>query len=236
MKGKFLLFFIPGIIITLFYWWIHSYTSNLGEDIVLSSDKSWLDWLAGYLNKGINAAFSAIDFIIVQLYIFIVLTALSPFNTLLGERFDSSLTGNSFQGGIIRFINDFIRMIFVVIIALVLEFLTIGVYWLISKIFGLGAIDTIISWMISAFYFGFSFYDFALERYEVGVAGSLGFSFRKPITMVLTGGIFLLIYNIPIIGIPLAPVLTLMISTVVYLYVEKKLPIAKTELKTIDNE
>ena len=236
IKGKYLLFFIPGILITLFYLWIQSYTSDLGESIHLSSEKSWLDWIAGYLNKGVGAAFSAFNFILAQLYIFIVLTALSPFNTFLGEKFDRELTGNVFEGGLIRFINDFIRMIFVVIIALILEFATIGLYWLISKIFGLAAFDSIASWIIAAFFFGFSFYDFALERYEIGVAGSMGFSFKKPLTMVLTGSIFLGIYSIPVIGIPLAPVITLMISTVVYLYIEKKLPRLNNELKEISNE
>jgi hypothetical protein len=47
----------------------------------------------------------------------------------------------------------------------------------------------------------------------------------------LTGAIFLIIYSIPVIGIPIAPVVTVMVSTIVYLYIKKRLP-KQTELKT----
>ena len=101
--------------------------------------------------------------------------------------------------------------------------------------FGLDALDPYMYHIIAAFFFGFSFYDFALERYQEGVGSSLYFAFEKPIAMILTGTIFLLIYKIPYVGIPIAPVLAIMVSTVVYLYDQKKLPI-DNNLKTIENE
>ena len=80
--------------------------------------------------------------------------------------------------------------------------------------FGLDAIDAVVYHVIAAFFFGFSFYDFGLERYQKGVGTSLYYAFEYPLSMILTGSIFLLIYEIPYIGIPLAPVLTVMVSTV----------------------
>ena len=231
-KGNFLLFFIPGAIITLFFLWLRSFTSSINDAVELASDTSWLDWFYGYINSGVHKAFGILDTIFNQLYIFVVLTLLSPFNTFLGEKMDTKLTGQEFSGGFIRFINDFFRMIFVVFIALILEFFTLGIYWIISYFIGSPVIDEIMYFLIAAFFFGFSFYDFALERYEINVMGSLRFAFRNPLTMILTGGIFLLIYNIPLIGIPISPVLTLMISTVVYLYIRKRLPAHKAQ--TID--
>ncbi len=229
-KGNFLLFFIPGAIITLFFFGIRSFTAYIDQASDLSADTSWLNWLFDIINSGIHQAFSILDAILNQLYIFIVLTLLSPFNTYLGEKMDTKLTGQEFSGGIIRFINDFFRMVFVVILALFLEFLALGIYWLFSYFIGIPIIDEIIYFMISAFFFGFSFYDFSLERYEINVMGSLGFAFRNPLTMILTGSIFLLIYNIPLVGIPLSPVITLMISTVVYLYIRKRLPLNKVKI------
>lgn len=234
-KGHYLLYFIPGVVITLIFLWFKSSISGADAAVNLASDYSWVDWIAGYINSGIHKAFGIISSLFEQLYIFIVLTALSPFNTLLGEKFDSRLTGSEFKGGLMRFVNDIIRMVFVVILALVLEFGFMGIYWFVSWIFGLGFLDTYVYWIMSAFFFGFSFYDFALERYETNVFGTLGYAFRKPLTMILTGGIFLLIYSIPVAGVPLAPVLTVMISTVVYAYLTHRLPL-KEELKTIENE
>ena len=234
-KGNYLLFFIPGAIITLLFLWLRSGILGADQAVDLASDNSWYGWAANLFDSGVHKMFGLLDSIFEQLYIFIVLTALSPFNTLLGEKLDTRLTNTTFKGGLIRFVNDIIRMIFVVILALVLEFGFMGIYWLFSKAFGLDFIDDYVYWLLSAFFFGFSFYDFALERYETGVFGTLGFAFRNPLSMILTGGIFLAIYAIPIAGVPLSPVLTLMISTVVYLYITGKLPISK-ELKTSEDE
>ena len=234
-QGKFLLYFIPGAVITLLFVWFRSGIIGIDQSINVSSDYSWLNWLASWFNSGVHKAFGLLDSLFEQFYIFIVLTALSPFNTYLGEKLDNKLTGTEFKGGLIRFVNDIIRMIFVVILALVLEFVFMGIYWLISKMFGLNFMDDYIYWMLSAFFFGFSFYDFALERHHTGVFGTLGFAFRNPLTMLLTGGFFLIIYTIPYLGVPISPVLTIMISTIVYLYMTKKIS-AKKELKTIENE
>ncbi len=237
-KGNFLLFFIPGAVLTVIYYWLTAQASALTEAATLASDYSWFDSILGYVNSAVQGAFSIFGLITEQLYIFLVLTALSPFNTYLGEKLDSKYTGEKFEGGLIRFFNDIIRMIFVVIIALVLEFGFMAIYWMISWFIGFEILDQVVYFCIAAFFFGFSFYDFALERYQAGVFSSLGFAFNKPLTMILTGAVFLAIYNIPIIGIPAAPVITLMVSTLVYLHTTKKFNSTKNinEQKAIENE
>jgi CysZ protein len=234
-KGKYLAFFIPGIVISLFYWVVIYYTTTIeAPDLIPDSGISWIDTATGWIDTGASYVVGGFmwlfTFILDQVYIFIIITALSPFNTALAEKFDGSLTGFKVEFNLVRFINDFIRMVFVVILAIVLEFTFIAIYWVISWILGLDEVDPYIYNMMAAFFFGFSFYDFALERYEVGVFGSLGYAFSKPLSMMLTGGLFMLIYHIPYVGIPLAPVLAVMISTVVYLYNEKKLPKAEVDV------
>lgn len=234
-KGNFLLYFIPGVVITLIYLFFQSKTQALEDSIDLATGYSWLDWATSWVDSGISKAFSLLGFIFEQIYIFVIITVLSPFNTSLGEKFDSKLTGNKFDTNVIRFINDFLRMIFIVIIAVVLEFTFIIMYWLLSWTFGLDVLDPFMYHIIAAFFFGFSFYDFSLERYEQGVGSSMYYAFEKPLTMILTGTIFLLVFKIPLIGIPLAPVLAIMISTVVYLFDQKKLT-NDNNLKKIEHE
>lgn len=236
LKGKFLVYFVPGIVITILYYAFLSVTKSYQDAIDLSTGYSWIDSVTGLVESGIDSFFSLIQFLFEQVYIFVVLTLLSPFNTSLGEKLDGYLTGASFKFDLLRFLNDMFRMIFVVLIIVTLEFTFILLYYIISWLFGLDLIDEIVYFIIAAFFFGFSFYDFSLERYEKGVGSSIAYAFNNMLTMILTGSIFLLIYKIPIIGIPASVVLTVMISTVVYLYKEKKLPVQSDVTKSNQNE
>ncbi len=214
-KGKYILFFTPGIVITLIFWWIRE---SLGINDVQGTDihDTWESIKYNLLQ--------VTDSILLQINIFFILTILAPVNTILGERWDEFLTGNKYHFDLIRLIEDMIRMIFVVALAIFLEIIFYGIYYLISWIFGLDFLDDFADWLIASFFFAFSFYDYALERYKIGVIDSLKFAFKNPLAMIISGSIFLIIYKIPMIGIPLSPIFTLMITTVVYLYITKRLP------------
>ena len=189
-----------------------------------SSGYSWLGWLDSTVSWLLDVAESLNE----QLYIFLVLTALSPFFTALGEKFDKELTGKETEGGVLRFINDLLRMIFIVIVSLILQGVFLFLYWIVDKIFGFPEmVDEVVKYCIIGFFFGFTFYDFALERYEKGVGASLAFAFSAPLGMIIIGVIFKAIYAIPYVGIPFAPVLVVMISTVAYAYYTKQLPKSK---------
>lgn len=220
-QGKYLTYFIPGLVITLLYWFVVLRTRNFGDSLLVETEISWLEQIESYINSGIEGIFSGFEFMLTQLYIFTLLTLLSPFNVALGERLDEELTGNSYSFTISRFVKDFFRMILVVSLALFLEFSFFFLYWILSWILPFGFLDVYVYQLITAFFIGFSFYDFALERYHKSVGSSLYYAFEKPLSMILTGLLFLLLFQIPIIGVPIAVVLSVMISTVVYLYNEK---------------
>jgi CysZ protein len=228
LKGKYLIYFVPGLILTGLFLYSQSVTVDLDESIDLTSDYWMFSWIGGVADTGVSWFFGAIEWIMEQLYVFVVITVLSPFFTALGEKYDRELTGKITEGGFVRFMNDMIRMIFVVILSLLLEIICLVIYWIFSKIFGFSdMVDTIVGFCIASFFFGFAFYDFALERYEKGVFSSLGFAFSAPLGMIIIGAIFKGVYAIPYIGIPLAPVLAVMISTVTYAYYIKQLPKSK---------
>jgi len=223
-KGKYLLFFLPGLILTGLFWYYGSTFEEIDESVDISGGWSCLGWL----DTGFSGVLSFLDAAIESLYIFLVLTALSPFFTALGEKFDKELTGFEVKGGILRFINDFFRMIWIVIVSLILQGLFLLLYWIIDWIFGFPDMaDEVVKYCIVGFFFGFTFYDFALERYAKGVGSSLSFAFSAPLGMIIIGVIFKAIYAIPYVGIPLAPVLVVMISTVAYAHYTKQLPKSK---------
>jgi CysZ protein len=229
-KGRFLAFFIPALVLTIVYWY---FEYNLTRASSIASWFSSLPWVGEYLDTGITYSFSALDWFLTQVYIFVVLTVLSPVNTYLSEKLDGRLTGFDIKFDILRFINDFFRMLFIVILAIIMELFFMAIYWLLSKIFGLGFIDNVMYFMIAAFFFGFSFYDYSLERYGVGVSGTIGYAFKNMLTMILTGTIFLLLFKIPYVGIPIAPGIAVMVATIVYLYRENKYPV-KTDIKSTE--
>jgi CysZ protein len=109
------------------------------------------------------------------------------------------------------------RMVFVVLVSLTMEFFVMGTYWVLSWILGLGFMDFIVYSVISGFFFGLSFYDYSLERYKQGVFSTFGYAFSKFGMVTLTGLVFMLIFAIPYIGIPIAPVIATMIATVIYI-------------------
>lgn len=231
-KGRFWWFFLPGIVITLVYFAALYWTYSTYEQYQFSSENSWIDTFLGWINYGTSLLYSLVEYILEKIYIFIVLTLLSPFNAFLAERFDKQLTGTHFPYSIGHFIRDFFRMLLVVSVALFLELWCMLLWWILSFIPGLSLLDDIVYFSISAFFFGFAFFDYALERYRLSIGKSLKFAFQHPLSMLLTGSIFLIIYAIPYIGIPTSTVLTTMISTVVYLYLTKKLTKEKTSTST----
>lgn len=214
LQGKFLLFFLPGLCVGIIFWQLFS-ALNTAEESLGFFDSVPL--IGGYIQKGIESTFSFLDLIIEQFFIFFVLTILSPFNTILSEKVDSDLTGKKYPFDFGQLLMDFFRMILVVILAIIMEITCFGVYWVISWIFGLGAIDQVIYFLIAAFFYGFSFYDYSLERYHKGVFTSIGFAFSNMLTVTLSGSFFLILYYIPYVGIIIAPVLTTIIATYVYL-------------------
>lgn len=217
-KGKFLLFFIPGLIVGLIYLYFQfqanraASVAHLGDDIpLLGTGVSWVtDQLFGLFNL-----------IFTEIYKFIILVLLSPINCILSEKFDSYLTGKEYQFSLIRLINDFLRMILIVISAIILEYFFLGIWWIVQW-FLPDFIGETMFFLIASFFFGFSFYDFSMERYGLSFSKSWRFGFSKMSYMILTGAIFNCFMQVPSIGIILAPVLSSMISTAVYILIIKK--------------
>lgn len=215
-KGKFLLFFLPGAVIGLIYLYFYMQASTVSNVITETSEK--IPLVGGAIASLFDGVGSVFSFIANEFYKFLILVCLSPVNCILSEKYDNYITGNKFDGGFIRIINDIIRAIIIVIIVLLLEYTFIGLWWFLTFFIPFDEVLTpIVHFAITSFFVGFAFYDYNLERYGKGTFSSLGFAFSKMLTLFLSGAIFTLIYSIPGIGIILAPVLVTMISTVVYI-------------------
>lgn len=225
-KGKYLIYFLPGLVVGLIFFPIFFTTETISDSLSFVEN---IPLIGNFLNTLIGGTFGIIQFIFLQAFTFFILTVLSPFNTLLSEKIESDICGKEFNFNLGHIFSDVFRMILIVILSLLLEFAIAGIYWLISSILSLDFIDEIVYFLIGAFFFGFSFYDYSLERDRKGVSASLKFSFSNILSVTITGCFFLIIYKIPWIGVIASPVLATMISTHVYLALRTKTPLNKIQ-------
>jgi CysZ protein len=219
LKGKFLWFFVPGLIVGLIYFYFQWQAQRVQETITSVTDAvpivgSAITWMA-------DGVFSIFNLITSEFYKFVILVILSPVNCILSEKFDSYLTGTEYKFDFVRLLNDFLRMILIVISALFMEYVFLGIWWLFYLVIP-DFIGETIFFLIASFFVGFSFYDYSMERYGLNFFKSWGLGFSKMGYMLLTGGIFTLMIKIPMVGIIIAPVLIAMLSTATYILLNKK--------------
>jgi CysZ protein len=223
-KGKFLVFFLPGFIIGIIALYFSWRANNLLDAAHAVDD---IPLVGSILSYSVDGIFGFFGFIANEFYKFLLLVCLSPVNCILSEKYDNYLTNNKFEGGLVRIINDVLRAILIVTIVLLMEYITLFVWWILTFLIPMDEYLTpIVQFLISAFFLGFAFYDYSLERYQKSTLSSLGFSFSNMGIVVLTGALFSALYTIPYIGIIIAPVLLTMISTVVYV---RKFPSKTTQ-------
>lgn len=222
-KGNFWLYLVPSLAIGLCFWIFSEMVSGFFGFLDYASD---VPLVGSYLNSGVQATKGFFGFLGDFIYEFFILTILSPVYCLLSEAVDEKLTGQKFPFDFGRLVLDFFRMILIVIISTFLYFTLLGTWWMLSWILNLDILDKAVSMLISAFFFGFSFYDFSLERYKIGTWKSWGFSFENISYMVLTGLIFVLLFEIPFVGVMMAPFLSTIICTIVFLKMHQKIPTA----------
>lgn len=192
-KGKYLIYFIPGIVVAILFWQVFIVLGTVETSISFLDDIPLLGTFLGWVLGG---AFGLLKFILTQLFVFFVLTILSPFNTLLSEKVAFDVTGVKIKFDLERLNSDLIRMIFIVLVAVILQLFFFFIYFIISSILGLGFLDEAVYFVISAFFYGFAFFDYSLERDQIGVFGSLRYAFSNMLLVSLTGAFFLLLYTI----------------------------------------
>jgi CysZ protein len=218
MKGEFLMYLIPYAVIGLIFgYFIYGIDASAAESAVKSND----GWFSSVVSWVSSSMLSFLSFFLNQITAFLLLTLLSPVASILSEKLDNRLTGQTFDGGLARIITDVLRAVGIVFVTLILELVFMLVWFLISKLLffipGIELISSIVYFIIPAFFFGLSFYDFSLERYQFSIGQSWTYARRNKLHMMLTGGLFSLILMIPFIGLIIAPVFLTMVSTIVFL-------------------
>lgn len=218
-KPNLWIYLVPAILIGIFFYVFGSFFPDSIETVHTESNNWFSNALRSSLNWLLSFSSSVGDFI----YKFIILTLFSTFNSLLSEKVDNLLTNSKFDGGVRLMIRNLFRTIAILAVSTGLYLIAIFCWWFISKIVGLHSLDSVVYFFISAYFIGFSFFDYSLERYDKGISSTMKWGFKNKITVLLSGLIFSLICLTPKIGIIFAPFFVTLNSTLVYLQIEKKL-------------
>ncbi len=208
-------YFIPGIIsILLFLLFVF-----LGDTLSLS--------LANALSEFFKLEeFNSILYILVKILVWvcsiffyylvyksILLVILSPILSYVSERVETHLTGEKFDftfGDNFRFL---LRGIDIGMKSFFKQMVGTCVVMLLGFIFPINLSIPLLIFIIQGYFTGFSFMDYTLERYNLTPKESLEFLKKQRVYAFLCGGIFTILFFIPVVGIFIAPLVTCVATT-----------------------
>ena len=214
-------YLIPGFIVTLIYvsfmWSIGAY------DSVNEVNTEELGFFAktGFWFK------SGVLWFTQMLFEFTVITLFSPIMALLSERCDTILTGREYAFNFERLMQELIRTIGILATGFIFSSIVMGLWFFISWIGNLSVISPYILFVLKAFFIGFNFVDYSLERNMVPIGRSWKYAIANPMVMISFGVLFSLLFMLPLIGAMLAPFLTTIFATVYFLRKGKDINIIK---------
>jgi len=138
---------------------------------------------------------------------YIVLILLSPLFAFLSERTEEIMTGKTYPFDLYQFLKDIIRGIVMAMRNMCIElFWTILIALLGLFSGGMGIVATPILVIIGAYFYGFSFIDYVLERRKLGIQESVRVIKEKKSFAIGIGMMYWLTDRIPVIGLSISTV------------------------------
>lgn len=169
--------------------------------IPLSLGSSW--WADAL--RAASSVVAWIAFFLISLYVggFLLLVLLSPLLAYISERVDEHLTGNHYPFRLGEFVGDVFRGIAIAFRNLIIELALTLVLLVVGLVPGVGIVAATLLMAISAYYYGFSFMDYTLERHRYTVRQSVAFVKHNRGAAVGVGAVYLAIIAIPFVGLAL---------------------------------
>lgn len=208
-QKKLYYFLIPGAIITMGYIYLRWMFGWLGTPAELPNDAGW--WM-----KFVNAIEESGKWFLQHTYQFTMITLLSPVMAILAERADNTLSGSKFDGGFTRIMTDLFRTILIVLTAFVFSMVVYLIWSLLAWTLGLQFLTPYILFFVNAFFIGFAYIDYALERYQYSIRASWAYSFNNSWTLIGVGLLFSGIFYIPYLGALAAPFIITLLTTAIW--------------------
>ncbi|MBU0764090.1 MAG: EI24 domain-containing protein [Bacteroidetes bacterium] len=187
---------------------LRDYIDNRLLDITNLEDAEgfWMEALAWTMQALIYIILGFLFFFIFAYFGgYIVVMVMSPVLALLSEKTEKKLTGNNYKFDIVQLMRDIIRGILIALRNLFIELgfmvaIFIGSFIPVLK-WPIAAFGTFFLFFISAYFYGFSFMDYSIERRRLSVRESVKLVRKRKGVAIGNGFLFALILLIPVIGV-----------------------------------
>jgi len=163
-------------------------------------------WGSGLL-KTIMDAFVWLTFKIMFFLLFaylggyIIIIIMSPVFSYLSERTEKIKTGVDYPFSFIQLLKDVLRGIIIALRNFSIELVLTILMFILSFIPIIGWFAAIILFFISAYFYGFSFMDYALERKKLNLKQSVQFMRENKGIVIANGFVFSLCLIVPFCGV-----------------------------------
>lgn len=149
---------------------------------------------------------------------YLVFIILSPVLAIMSERVDRKITGRDFKFSVVQLYKDVLRGIAIALRNLFMEYSATLILLLVSVFIPvLAPLYPIAIFFIASYFYGFAFLDYNSERYRLSFKESVTLIRKNFALAVGLGTVFSLFFLIPIFGGIIAPVLSCVAATVVYI-------------------
>lgn len=152
----------------------------------------------------------------------LLLVIISPILGYVSERVETHLTGKKFDFTFTDNLRFLIRGIDIGLKSFFKQMVGTCVVMLLGFIFPINLSIPLLIFIIQGYFTGFSFMDYTLERYNLSPKESLDFLKKQRVYAALCGGIFTLLFFIPVVGIFIAPLITCVATTMITLELLKE--------------
>jgi len=194
-------------------------------------------WLAKLIKGIVYIAFKIVFFIIFAAFSgYIVMILMAPVYALLSEKVEGLLNEKDYPFEWKQFFKDIARGIGLALRNAAYEMVFALLLLVIGLIPVIGWFTSLTLFFISAYFYGFSFMDYSMERKRLGYKSSINFVRQHKGLAMGNGLIFALLLFIPKIGILLAAFTSLISVIAATLALERMNPDEELEkFKAIDN-
>jgi CysZ protein len=139
-------------------------------------------------------------FIFVYISGYVIIIILSPLLAFVSEKTEQILTGKKIETSLSQIISDALRGILIALRNLFLELFFMVLMFFASFVPFIGWLGTIVLFLISSYFYGFSFIDYTNERKRLTIRESVTVMRRYKWIAVSNGAVFSLFLVIPFCG------------------------------------
>lgn len=156
---------------------------------------------------------------------YIVLLLLTPVLSILSQQLENKLTGVRQKTSIKKLINEILRGVVLTLRNMAVQIALVLLFMALSFVPVLGWASPILLFLVSAFYYGFAFLDYNMERKNKSIKESIAYMRQHRLAVCVIGAPFSLVLLIPFFGPYLAgfsAIFSVVSSTLFGVYSEKE--------------